>query len=320
MMVIQHFTRGKNLTFHCNKQANKFFSGKLFENHASFGNQSRLSSSKKPFGGRQKHKEGIMEPPKLDLNPSKNSVLHEKAARAAELHAELNSLLDKQAKRRAEELKRPFGAGFLEFVKGSKSEMINIFAAFMCVVLAYQIAVIRRGAKNLVEQAEQREVKVEELMSVLRKMSSDEFSAHLASKCSEVLHKSESISNQQGRFIEWFKKEKINNNKSSSKDNINSTIFNILTLELQKEIGDIALTSPELSEKKMKSLRAEMETREEKRNKMDTNFNDLNGTSDKLGQKSHESLDGMEELIAAVQTSVEADSNHTVVKRKKGFI
>lgn len=318
-MLVQQLFMGKIPIFHASKHSKNYISVNLFQNHVSASKHvRRLASSSQRFGGKKQQTPGIMEPPKLDLNPSKNNILHEKAARAAELHAELNALLDKQAKRRAEELKRPFGAGFLEFMKRSKSEMINIFAAFMCVVLAYQIAVIRKGAKNLVEQAEEREAKVEELMSLLRKMSSNEFSDHLATRCSETLHKSELISNPKSIFSGWFKEEKEINLKSSSTDDINSMIFTILNSELQKTIGDIALTSAELSEKKMKSLRAEIETREEKRIALDENFKDLN--VDGLSRPSNESLAGIDELISVAQGTVDVDSNNTVVKRKKGFI
>jgi len=60
-------------------------------------------------------------PPQIKIDPSK-SALHQKAAKAAQLHAELNALLDAQAQRRADEMNRSFGSGFIDFIRASKSE------------------------------------------------------------------------------------------------------------------------------------------------------------------------------------------------------
>lgn len=52
--------------------------------------------------------------------------------KAEQLHKELNDLLKAQETRRQEESNRPFGSGIVQFFKSSKSEMFNIFFAFIC--------------------------------------------------------------------------------------------------------------------------------------------------------------------------------------------
>lgn len=52
--------------------------------------------------------------------------------KAEQLHKELNDLLKAQETRRQEENNRPFGSGIVQFFKSSKSEMFNIFFAFVC--------------------------------------------------------------------------------------------------------------------------------------------------------------------------------------------
>ena len=101
-------------------------------------------------------------------------MLHEKAAKAAQLHRELEDLLEAQERRRAEELSQPFGSGFLSFLRRGKSEFISIFAAFCCVLLAYQIASMRRGARALLERAEEREATLADLRATLAALVGDD--------------------------------------------------------------------------------------------------------------------------------------------------
>jgi hypothetical protein len=52
--------------------------------------------------------------------------------KAEQLHKELNQLIKAQKTRQVEEAQRPFGSGVVTFLKNSKSEMFNIFFAFVC--------------------------------------------------------------------------------------------------------------------------------------------------------------------------------------------
>ena len=47
------------------------------------------------------------------------------------------------------EMKRPFGSNFISFINKSKPQIVNIFFAFVCVILAYQIHGMRAGIRKL---------------------------------------------------------------------------------------------------------------------------------------------------------------------------
>jgi hypothetical protein len=263
--------------------------------------------------------------PEIKIDPAAgNTVLHEKAARAAELHAELNELLDAQAKRRAEEANRPFGAGFFDFVKKSKSEMINIFAAFTCVLLAYQISNIRKGARKLLDEADEKEIRIEKLKGMLRLISNEEFSDKVVSSYEKRLENSKLLemekngkkwlfgrgsrsSSTNGQSIE--ENESTSTGSESGSSNNNNLLKSVLENELRKTIGDIALTEDELEDKKLVTLQTELGFIETQQKQQD----------------SSSSLGGLENVFADVQKEENDlnlnydDSDKKVVKRK-GFI
>ena len=190
--------------------------------------------------------------PKIYFDPTKgDTVLHQKAARAAELHSELNALLDKHAQRRADDLNRPIGSGFIEFMKKSKSEMINIFAAFTCVVLAWQIMNFRRGARKLIDNVEERSLEVEELKRLLKVMSSDEFIARVSHKqMTRLLEKSEVPSQR------WYSFQTNTSQTVEVKDG-EALFRTILQQELTSIIGDAALSELEVEEQKLLEFQKE---------------------------------------------------------------
>ena len=57
-------------------------------------------------------------------------------------------------------MNRGFGAGFIDFLRTSKSEVINIVAAFACVVLAWQIVGFRKGAQRLLDECAEKNSEV----------------------------------------------------------------------------------------------------------------------------------------------------------------
>lgn len=244
---------------------------------------------------------------KFDTNLQSNSVLHQKAARAAELHAELNALLDAQAKRRADEANRPIGAGFLDFVKKSKSEIINIFAAFTCVLLSWQIVSIRKGARKLIDNAEEQNRKMEEMKMVLRMLSSDNFLTEIANKFElETERNNVKIDDDKGSKNRWLRMvgvKKVNSQTSS-----NDVLKTILKAELEKVIGDKALTTSELEDKRLADLQKEMGIVMEEKSRKRTNA--VNQVDNSLGE--------LQSIFAEVQK--ENGSERTVVKRSKGFI
>ncbi len=244
---------------------------------------------------------GISKAPEMNFDHTQgNTILHQKAKRAAELHSELNQLLDKQAKRRADEMNRPFGAGFLEFMKKSKSEMINIFASFFCVCLAYQIYGIRKGARKLLDEAEEHNKEIDEYKKLLRVISSNEFHSNISQAYeNEVKKRSEARkSNNTTRGSGWLSRN-ANSDTSATASESENILSNMLKIELEKLIGDVALTDSEIQEKRLAALQSEMDKVQERKTQTD-------------------SLGGLEQIIVDSQ-SQDSTPGQRVLKRT-GFI
>ena len=233
-----------------------------------------------------------------------NAVLHQKAARAAELHAELNALLDKQAQRRVDEANRPFGSGFIDFVKKSKAELINIFAAFTCVLLAYQISNIRKGARKLLDEAGEKELRMEKLKQMLRLLSNEEFSDRVAKAYEEKLEKSKLMELEKSGKRWLARGGDLKNNDTSRLEKNQTVLKEVLDNELRGVIGDIAMTDYELEEKKLNALQKGMGI---------LNSNDVNDNTDS-------SLGDLEQVFVEIQQGSEADATSTKTAKRKGFI
>jgi len=268
-------------------------------------------------------------PPKMNFDHRKGTtILHEKAARAAELNAELNALLETQAKRRADEANRPFGSSFLDFVKTSKSQLINIFASFTCVMLAWQIVQIRKGARKLLDSAEEKNELMREYKDVLRVLSSDEFQGRVCRLHErEMKRRKRKISGEDGDETKasWFGRRSAStiDSETLSKE----VLSDILKSELSKVIGDSALTDSELEDKKLAELQREMgivkKAKEERAKRMvsfadsgNTSGSDSSSNANISGSKKDQSFGGLEQVLIEVQK----DGDATVVKRSKGFI
>lgn len=270
--------------------------------------RTKTSNAKPPGGGNKA--------PEINFDPRKgDSILHEKAKRAAEIHAELNALLEQQAKRRAEEANRGFGAGFLDFVKKSKSQLINIMATFTCVLLAYQIVNIRKGARKLLDQAEENNVSMEEYRKILRVLSSQEFVEKVA-KAYEMERVRYNIPDTNGKLGGLL--GKFSNKASAANENVSSdemkVISDVLSSELSKVIGDRALTSAEIEEKKLKQLQKEMGLVQAEKKKRESSGNYRSDTDNfQTLQKEF----GMEDILKDGDSS--SDNSNRVVRRK-GFI
>eukprot|EP01083_Nonionella_stella_P144415 450862_1 len=256
----------------------------------------RNASSKEPAGP-GKH-------PMINFDHTKgDSILHQKARKAAELHAELNQLLDQQAKRRADEAARGFGSGFIDFLKKSKSEVINIFATFSCVCLAYQIYNIRKGARVLIEETKGSKAKIEELKDILRFVSTSEFQENVTETYKKEMEKEVINGEKRGKDSgNWFGR-KSDNPKTVGNESI---LTDILREELRKVIGDLALTDTDLEERKLAELQKEIGLRSTNKieNKMVSEV------------KSSSSFGGLEEVFNEVQN----DGTPEKIVKRKGFI
>jgi hypothetical protein len=247
--------------------------------------------------------------PEINFNPSQgNTLLHQKAARAAELHAELNALLDKQAKRRAEEANRSFGAGFFDFLRKSKSEIINIFAAFTCVLLAWQISNIRKVSRKLLDDAGEKDLRIEKLKSILRHLSNEEFSTRVVKAYEQQLQNSKLVDIEQ-KGKRWFfggNVGKMNAVDESQRQNAIIILKAVLENELHNTIGDVALSDYEIEEKKLQTLQKDLGILEMKK----VSRKDTSESS---------SLGGLDNVLVEIQDEGEAHTSVKAIKRK-GFI
>mmetsp|Transcript_17165 Transcript_17165/g.21704 ORF Transcript_17165/g.21704 Transcript_17165/m.21704 type:complete len:316 (+) Transcript_17165:53-1000(+) len=304
------FRSSTRYTFGNRAQRGKLVNAGKNSNNTNIGTR-RYKSTGNKNGGTDKDSKVLNRPaPDININPAEgNTVLHQKAAKAAELHAELNALLDKQAKRRTEELNRPFGAGFLEFIKKSKSEIINITAAFACVLLAWQVSNIRKGAKKLLEEAEQKELRMEKLKKILRALSNEEFSDRVVRAYEERLLSNSKVNEVEKSLKNWFltKRIKEETKDQQCKSGNDLLLKDVLQSELQKTIGDVALTAYELEERRLKVLQKEM------------GIEGMKSSESKSNDSPDLSLGGLEQILEEAQQGSDPDSGKKVVKRK-GFI
>jgi hypothetical protein len=281
--------------------------------------QVRFSKRSNSSSSSGKDKDLIKPPPEIAFDHRKgNTILHQKAARAAELHSELNALLESQAKRRAEEANRPFGAGFIEFVKTSKSELINITAAFTCVMLAYQIVNVRKGARRLIEKAEEMNGTVEEYRQILRILSSEAFVQGVEGEYQKEINRNDngsgSSTGSAGRFGALFGRGRGSADTSSNVGTMEEKdiLTKVIQAKLAKIIGDHALTSTEIEEKKLVQLQKEMGlVQQAKKSRLEMNIQ--SNTDDN-------SLGGLDQVFYELQKEDGEDSPKTVVKRTQGFI
>jgi len=247
-------------------------------------------------------------PPELSIASSEgNTILQQKAQKAAQLHAELNVLLEQQAQRRADEVNQPFGASFIRFIKRSKSELINIFAAFTCVLLAWQIATMRAGARKLLNQSEEREVKVEDLKELLRIINSKDFQSNVVER---YVQEKKNRHDNTNRFS-WMRANQTTDGKETSEEEL---LTKTLGESLEGLIKDAALTDLEIEEKKLRMFQLEMGIFDQQKG-VKSSQNEIHDDDKSTLMNQIPMKELMEENSVEV-----SDDNRTVVKRSKGFI
>lgn len=237
----------------------------------------------------------LLPPPGIEIDPSKG-VLHQKAARAAQLHAELNALLDAQAQRRADEMNRAFGSGFIDFLRTSKSEVINILAAFACVVLAWQVAGFQKRAKNMSNDAAEKDALIAQLKALLKVLSSEEFCTKTLEQYFDKVKEGEAQKSDTSKSTILFGFKVKNASDPKEKQDDKELLRIILLRELHNVIGNVALSDLELQEKKINDLQTDMKE-----------------------MVSDSSLGDLERALGEVQV-YQGDTNNTVATSRTGFI
>ena len=132
--------------------------------------------------------------------------------------------------------------------------MINIVAAFCCVLLAYQIASMRRGARKLLDRAEERESTIAELRAVLASVVGEAFVMDLAGKCSAAVVNTDAANASSSRG--WLSRGsgKISSSEEEL-ERIKSIIRPVIERELGLFIGDRSLSEKEKEEKDLNDLK-----------------------------------------------------------------
>jgi len=187
--------------------------------------------------------------------------------KAEQLHKELNEMIKAQKDRQKEEAQRPFGSGLVQFFKASKPEMFNIFFAFVCVLLAYQIHKMRAGIKKLLADQEEKKAEIDRLRGLLAILSKEEttsdnvshniFTMTLAEKCADVVRKMFEESEKKAGYG-WILGRKLASGDSLETENLVEEIQTVVSTEIQSVIGDAAYTPEELKERRVAALKEEV--------------------------------------------------------------
>jgi hypothetical protein len=164
----------------------------------------------------------------------------EAMARIDGIRRELEVIMDKQQKRQQEN-----NVGMLRAVTGfisrNKQELLNMFATFMCVILAYQIVGMRKGRDNVESKLESTRRAVEEKESILQALQDDDFVNKVASRVSDEL-------DEEPKSTSWWGKPRW------SQDDQAAVIARVLQQELQARIGDAGLSEETKKQLRMKEL------------------------------------------------------------------
>ena len=173
-----------------------------------------------------------------------------------------------QKARQLEELARPFGSNFIAFVKASKPQIVNIFFAFVCVLLAYQIHSMRAGIRKLQAAQEEKATEIDGLRNILANLSEgtigtresgandDSFAARLAKKCADAVRITFQDSERRAGYS-WILGKKLASGDALELDKLVHQLQSVILSELQEAVGDAAFTPGELKERRVAALKME---------------------------------------------------------------
>jgi len=169
-----------------------------------------------------------------------------------------------QKARQSEELQRPIGSNFLSFLKASKPEIVNIFFAFVCVLLAYQIHAMRAGIRKLQAEASDKEEEIARLRSILAKLvdsgegvtdaNNNTFSVRLANQCAEVVKRIFYESEKRVGYS-WILGKKLASGDALEVENLIDQLQPVILSEMQSIVGDAAFTPEEIKERRVAALK-----------------------------------------------------------------
>ena len=161
------------------------------------------------------------------------------------------------------------GQGFLQFLKASKPEIVNIFFAFICVLLAYQIHGMRAGIRKLLAQQEEKDGEIDRLRGLLAIMSErkavvgggededdtidNSFSARLAQKCAGIVRQIFEESEKRVGYS-WILGKKLASGDALELEKLTDELQLIVLSEIQAIVGESAYTPEEIKERRVAAL------------------------------------------------------------------
>ena len=180
-------------------------------------------------------------------------------------------MIEAQKVRQAEELERPFGSNFVAFIKASKPEIVNIFFAFVCVLLAYQIHGMRAAIRKLQASQEEKDAEIDKLRNILANLSegvvgdidaesnNNSYASRLAQKCAEVVRSIFEESEKRAGYS-WILSKKLASGDALETEKLVDELQPVILSDLQLAVGDAAFTPEELKERRVAALKVEHES------------------------------------------------------------
>lgn len=191
--------------------------------------------------------------------------------KAERMHSELSEMIAARKSQAIEKPQQSFGAGFLAFLKTSKPEIVNIFFAFLCVLLAYQIHGMRAGIKKLLAAQEEKDAEIDRLRGILVTLSGEgsavssevevngeSFSMKLARKCAGAVRNIFEESEQRVGYS-WILGKKLASGDAMEVERLVDEMTPIIANDIQLVVGDSAYTAEELKERRVAALKVEHE-------------------------------------------------------------
>jgi len=254
-------------------------------------------------------------PPTTKAQPT-SSVTQTKAEsqqaieKAERMHAELSEMIASRKPSSTTE-KEAFGAGFIKFVKASKPQIFNIFFAFVCVLLAYQIHGMRAGIKKLLAEQEEKDAEIDRLRGILvtlsdegdagtgtseneeEKEGGDSFSMKLARKCAGTVRKIFEESEKKLGYS-WILGKKLASGDAMELERLVDEMHPIIVNDVQSAVGDARFAPDELKERSLAALKVAPES---------TQRLELNGGSASSRiDKSDAQMGGLMEILEEVHS------------------
>jgi hypothetical protein len=155
---------------------------------------------------------------------------------------------------------------------------VNIFFAFVCVLLAYQIHGMRAKIRKLLAEKDVKDDEIDTLRGILATLSSEgsvnneldeaeddnstntntTFSATLAEKCANIIGNIFTQSEKRVGYS-WILGKKLASGDRLEVDNLIDQLQPVILSEIQGEVGDAAYTKEELKERRVKALNVDQE-------------------------------------------------------------